>query len=296
MPISASPFHSLASAAALAASLYLGRSIAGRAKFGGGERHASEESAGIILFIGHAFLIGHTVFTRIDQILSGTNDAHYRKDSDGNRQIASVAVAQRTVQIALYAVRNISATAAASAAGLLRIVNLAVQNQGIHHLYDADGHVLRGTAGLGERAIVRRIGIALEDAYVALSAVENDSLLHHGNSVKLLASSAAQASLKADFDIELDGNGVKAAIEFYGIDSDIGPGDAGVSCADIGGMLQQLVSVVGQNHLNVLKTVPITAGIQNAIGINANRFAHGIMIGSITAQSVIRHVYKSSSN
>ena len=172
----------------------------------------------------------------------------------------------------------------------MRLLYLAVEYYGIYHLYYRDGNVLRRAARLGNCAIIGSVGIALEHAYVALSAEENYALFKNCNSLKFLTSSAAKTRLKGDLDVELDANGIKAAVELDRIDGNIGPGNAGILCPDVRGMLNDIVSEVGKQNLHVLEAVAVAAGIEDAICLDANRFALGnVLIRNTARKSVFLH-------
>lgn len=223
----------------------------------------------------------------MDEILGGTHDAHHREDSEGNGEISSVGIAEATVETGRYAVGNIVAAATATAA-LLGLVYLTVEDDGIHHLYNGNGHVLGGAAGIGNGAVIGRVGIALENADVALASVQDHLLLHDGDALKFLTASAAQTSLEHDLDIEFDGNRIKASVESYRIDPDICPGNTRAFGSDIGGMLQNIVSEVGKQNFYVLKAVSVSAGIENSIGLNADHFrSRRIAIRGTARKSVI---------
>ena len=66
-------------------------------------------------------------------------------------------------------------------------------------------------------------------------------------------------------------NGVEASIELNGIQPDIGPGNAGVLDPHLRGAVNDLPTQIREEYPHVLKAVPITAGIQNAVGLYANR-------------------------
>ena len=74
-------------------------------------------------------------------------------------------------------------------------------------------HVSFTARGGGRRAKAVAIGIALENIYVALTAVKDHTLFQHGNALQLLRMSASNASLKAKLYVKTDGNRIKTAIE-----------------------------------------------------------------------------------
>ena len=139
----------------------------------------------------------------------------------------------------------------------------------VHH---RDRHVTALAAGAGLGAEIGDVGIALEDVDVALTAVENDVLFQHGNTVKVLASAAAHASLKIQLDVKTNVDRIETAVELYGVDMDGRPANRGALDTDATGALQDLVAEVSQKHPYVFKAVTVAAGIQNTIGLNADHF------------------------
>ena len=114
---------------------------------------------------------------------------------------------------------------------------------------------------------------ALENVDVALAAVQNHALFQHSHTVKFLASATSHASLKLDLDVKANVDGVEAAVELHGIDMDRRPADRGALDADATGALQNLVAEIGQKYPHVLKAVTVAAGIQNAVGLDADHFS-----------------------
>ena len=189
-----------------------------------------------------------------------------------------------------YTPSQIKTATAAMTAGILCLMHLAVQNNGIDHLHDCLGNILPCTAGLGKRTVIRRIRRALKDADITLAAVHDHLFLLDRNALKFLASTAAQAGLEGDLDIKLNGHGIKAAVKANRIDADIRPGNARVFRAYVGGVLQNIVSEIGQKHLDILKAVTIPTGIQDSIGLDANHFRScGASVGGTACKSVICH-------
>ena len=278
------------SAITLAAEVKLWRNIAGRAEFCSRERHILEDGAGVIFLGRYAFLIGNAVFGCVDEILCGANDANDREDAKRDGEISSRAVNESSVDLCGDRLGNVCTATAATAAAVVSLAHLGRENDGVYYLYDRRGHVLRRAYRLGDSAVVREIRTALEHAYVALSAEENYALFKNCNSLEFLTSSTAKTRLKGDLDVELDADGIKAAVELDRIDGNIGPGDAGILRPDVRGMLNNIVSEVGKQNLHVLEAVAVAAGIEDAICLDANRFALGnVLIRNTARKSVFLH-------
>ena len=278
------------SAITFAAEVKLWRNIAGRAEFCGRERHILKYRAGVILLGRYAFLVGNTVLGGTDEILRGANYANDREDAERDGEISSRSVNESAVDLCGDRLGDVVAAATTATAAVVSLAHLGRENDGVYYLNDRRGHVLRRAYRLGDSAVVREIRTALEHAYVALSAEENYALFKNCNSLEFLASSAAKTRLKGDLDVELDADGIKAAVEFHGIDGNIGPGNAGILCPDVRGMLNDIVSEVGKQNLHVLEAVAIAAGIEDAICLDANRFALGnVLIRNTARKSVFLH-------
>ena len=207
-----------------------------------------------------------------------------------NQEILKIAMAQSAVDLCGDRLGNVVAAATTATAAVISLAHLGRENDGIYYLYDRRGHVLRRAYRLGDSAVVREIGTALEHAYVALSSEENYALFKNCNSLKFLTSSATKTRLKGDLDVELDADGIKSAVELDRIDGNIGPGNAGILCPDVRGMLNDIVSEVGKQNLHVLEAVAVAAGIEDAICLDANRFALGnVLIRNTARKSVFLH-------
>ena len=235
------------------------------------ECHRLKYGARIILLRGNADLVGNTVFGRGNQILCRTYDSYHRENTQGHRQISSVAICQLTVDSRAYRFRYFitGATAAASTL-LLLFLYLGVENYGIYNVNYRRGGILAYAAGLGNLTIIRRISAALKGADGAFTTKKNNLLFKHGNSLKLLTSSAAKAGFKGYLDKESYGYRVKALIKSYGINSDIGGADAGALCAHRRRMLYNLATEIGENNLYVLEAVSVATGIKDSVGLDTN--------------------------
>ena len=126
----------MTTALSTAAVLLAGSLPSGRAKFGTGKRHGTEERTGIILLAADTFLIRHTVFGGLYQILSRSYDTNHRENTERNGQITPIGIVKRSVDLMNHTPGNIITATATTAARILVLVYLAVQNNGIHHLYN----------------------------------------------------------------------------------------------------------------------------------------------------------------
>ena len=102
-------------------------------------------------------------------------------------------------------------------------MNLCIKDYRFNHLNYCDGNVGRRAARLGNGAVIRGVGAALENAYVALTSVKNDLLFKYRYTLKFLRASSAETSLKYKLDIKFDSYGIKSSVEFYRLYTDVCP-------------------------------------------------------------------------
>ena len=142
----------------------------------------------------------------------------------------------------------------------------------VDHIYNRDGDVSALTAGAGFGTKIRHIGIAFEDVDITLAAVENDLLFQYSNAVKLLASAAANTRFKIKLDIKADIDRIEPAVKLHGVNMDGRPANRGSLYSNIPGTFQNFIAEIGQEHPDILEAVTIAAAVQNAVGLDANRF------------------------
>ena len=234
-----------------------------------------EEMARTAFLCRYTFLVGDGIFHGTDQILTGTCDANDGEDADGYGEIASVLarVAKCSFNCAANMSGNITATTATAALGGC-FKDLGTKYDGIHNLHNGNRRVGGVTAKLRCTAKIV-VGRALENADIALSAEEDNLFLQYRDAFKFLNSAGTDASLKGEFDVKFDVDGVKAAVEGNGRDVDLCPGDAGTFDADVGCVRNDIVAEIGQKHTDVLKAIPIATGVENAVCFDADRVSGG---------------------
>ena len=108
----------------------------GRIEFAYGKCHIIEDSAGVILVGGYAFLIGYCVLGCIDKVLCGTNDSDDREDTYGYNKLTlvSVAAAKMSVNSTCYHIGNLVATTTAARITFVFLNNPCRENYGINYL------------------------------------------------------------------------------------------------------------------------------------------------------------------
>ena len=190
---------------------------------------------------------------------------------------------------------NVTGTAAATnGLGTNGLQYTSAQNDGIYGLHHSGGNatLLVARLGLGAEGGAVRAGAEYADG--AVPAKENHLLFQHGNAVEFPGLPGAEASLENELDVEADVYGVEAAVELDGVDADVGPGNAGVLDPYLGGVLDDLLTEIGQKHPHVLVAVPIPAGIQNTVGFHADKTGVAALAAPVSGrgamgQTVIGH-------
>ncbi len=281
-------------------------------ELGDGEGHGAEQLAGIPGGCGNAFLVGNDELGGVDEILSGTDQAHQREKADGHHQGAAVAVmivvvvtagamflAQRRRKAGADRRGDIAGAATTTArhvAGRLQYTD--AQNDGLHHLNNGSGDGTLLVAGLRLSTEIRAVTTAAEDGHIALSPPQHNLLFNNGDTIKLLTASGTDAPLENQPDVVADGHSVKTAVELNGVDADIGPGDASVLDAHLSGVVDDLLTEIGKKDLYVFIAIPVTAGIQDAIGLNTERITRTVLSAGVSGEgraagkSVFTHMNK----
>lgn len=275
-------------AIALSAVITLCREITGRAKFSRRKRHSAENGTRIVVLGRDAFLIGNAIFGCVDKILCGANYSYYRENAERHGKEAAFLVGKITVNVRGNVNGDIVAAATAATAAITRLLYLAVKNNGVDYLYYCCRNVFACAAKLGGGTEIRAVTYALEYTYVALASVKYYSLFKHSHSLKFLTLSSAQARLKGYFNVELYTDRIKASVKSYGVYAYIGPRYTSAFCTNIRGMFDYFVAEIGQNDLYVLKTISVTAGVQNSVCFYANSLVfRDILIRNTARKSVI---------
>jgi hypothetical protein len=225
-----------------------------------GECHRIEYPARVILVGSYAFLVGNAILGSVDKILTGTNDANDRKDTEAHKKISvAVLVAKTAVKAYCYALGNV-ATATANTAGRTYrlLINARRKNDRIYHLDHRLGKILDSARGLGGIAEVVGSARASEHAHVALTAVKDHLLFNDRYPLKFLCSARADAGLKQELDVKSYGHGIKSAIKTNGVDVNVGPGYIRLLCAHVARSLNNIVTDIGKIDPNVLEAIAVT--------------------------------------
>lgn len=260
------------------------------AEFTHGKRHGAKYVTGLILLNRHTFLFGDAALGCLDEILSGTNNANDREDAERHGQKSSAVMiveAKRRIEGSDDRLgKVVFLTAAATVAVLGIFHDLGSKQNGINDLYDRRRIIFLTAVGLGTSAKAIAY-VALEHTDVALATIEDDVLFQHGNALKLLRSSTANACLDANLYIKTNGNRKETTVELNGIDPNKGRNDLRTFCTDRRGVLQYFISEIGQIDTNVFKAIAVTTGIQHSVGVDAYRVSAAT--GRRTGKSVFCH-------
>lgn len=278
--------------AALAAVGY-GEGQRRRGEFRNGEFHGAEEIAGIVGAAGYALLVGNDEISGGNEILGGTNKTDKGENTQRDHQDATLVVlasvtalattvvpvvmpAERAGETARNGVRHVAgAAAAANRLVAERLQHPHTQHDGLHHLDHGGGDTPLLVAGLRLGAEGGAVRTGTEHTHRGIAAEEHDLLFQNSDPVEFgglgaAAVTAADASLENELDVEADVNGVEATIELDGIQTDIGPGDAGILDPNLGGAVNDLPTQIGEKNADVLKAIAIAAGIQDTVGFHAH--------------------------
>jgi hypothetical protein len=184
---------------------------------------------------------------------------------------------------------NIGSAAATITAAASGFYHLGRKKHGVYDLDDAHGNVA-GTVVEISKIAGTDVGTAAIDRDVTNASVENDAFFRYRNALKLLIAANADASLKRYLDIKANGDLIKAAVELYGLNANVGPKDRSGFRPHRIRTSDDLLTEVAKINAYVLVAIPITAGIQYAKGIDTD----GFPICGISARngrtSIIRHL------
>ena len=150
----------------------------------------------------------------------------------------TVAKTKRCIQTRQNRLGNITLTATTAAGAFVDVFyNACSEKNGRNHLYNRRGLVFFIALMRSAAADVISHAMTLEHAYIALATIKNNTLFKHCNSLNLLRTSCANASLEHKFYIKTNIHRVKTAVKTNGIDIDTRPNDFRTFCSDRAGML-----------------------------------------------------------
>ena len=269
-------------------------------EFGDGEGHGAEKVAGIVGRGRNTFLVGNDELGGVHQVLRGTHQPYQGENAQRNHQSAtgavSLAISVTGIRIqgggqAAYNGRGNIAGAAAATNGLRAngLQNANPENNRIYGFHNCGGDTALLVAGLGFGTEGGAIGTGTEDAHRAVASEQHNLLFQHGNAVEFPGLPGAEASFKNELDVEANVDGVEATIELDGINANVSPGDAGVLDTDLSRVLNDFLAEIGQEYAHVFKTVAVATGIQNAVGLYADKPGFPTLSASVPKGGTMGH-------
>ena len=142
-----------------------------RTEFTYRESHLAEQTARITFLIDGAFLIGHTVIGRIDQILRGALDTNDRENTERNKQHIGIVVAIQSPRDRRCDPRRNFIAGAGAAAMTPRLRNAHGQKNRVDDLNDRRGNISGVIIGVSDIARPNRRITAI-NAYITDTAVQ----------------------------------------------------------------------------------------------------------------------------
>ena len=241
-------------------------------KFVHGELHFAEDRAGIIVFAGLAILFRQAEMAGRKHKLNLAFHSYYRENADGNINVVNAdAINEGAVEARTNGIGNSIDAHAAVAEFSATLYKLAVEANGRCNLNDNGGQ--GGLAVATEIVLIEAeavvFGIGSEHRDVLFAAVKNDLLIEGAKPLNLLHSAAANTSLESYTEIITDSYLIKALVEGYGLDIDVGVDNLNALTSYRACLIDNLLRHVAKMHLYVLETILIARGIENFIYADA---------------------------
>ena len=167
------------------------------------------------------------------------------------------------------------------------------QHHRLKHLHHGFGYDLIAAHRLRDGTVIACVVATAENGNVAFSAVKHHAFFQHRHALELLQLPDRVAGLKCAGDIEFRIHRVEAAVKLNRLYPDIGAGNFRTLDADIVGLRNQLFPDSGQEYAGILKTVSVTAGVQNSSGLDPISFPCRKR-SALPGKSVISHKIGSS--
>lgn len=257
-----------------------------RVKFAQRELHFAKDRAGVVAVAGLGILFGQT------EVASGKHKLYLAFHSDNRKYTDSdvyVVRADTVYEIAVEARADavgdgIDAHTAMSE-GPAAFYELAVETDRRCNLDHNGGK--RGLAVATQIALVKAkavvFGIGRKYRNVLFAAVKNNFFIKCAQAFYFLYSAAAKTSFERYAEIIADRYLIKALVEGYGLDVDVGIDDFDGFASYRACLVNNLLSAVTQMNAHILQTVLITCGIENLINADAAK-----LLFSVSAKSAER--------
>ena len=137
-----------------------------------------------------AFLIGHSVFSTLNNILCRSYESDNREYTNRHRKIPFTVIAKITVDVPCYRFRNVSAAAAANEMAMMSLFKYPyTKNDRIDSLNYGSWEISLRAANLSRHLAKATCGIALKYIEITLTAEKYNVLVDYSYSIKFLNSS-----------------------------------------------------------------------------------------------------------
>ncbi len=236
-----------------------------RVKFTQRELHFAEDRAGIVIVAGLGVLFGQAEVARGKHELNFTFHSDDRKytDSDIN-VIRADTVYEITVEARAYTVGNGVYAHTAMSEGLAAFNELAVKTDGRcnlnHHGRKSGLAVTTQIAFVEAEAVV--FGVGSEHRNVLFAAEKDNFFIECAQTFNLLHSAAAKTSFKRYAEIIAYRYLVKALIEGYGLDVDVGIDDFDAFASYRTCFIDNFLTAVTQVNAHILQTILVARRIK----------------------------------
>lgn len=278
-----------AAASASARISRIASAVVGREEIVHREIHLLEQCARIArIRADRAFLVGNAEFGRREHQRNGAFDAYHREKTERYikafyAEIIGHAAAHLTADV----FGNLVARAAAATEFILLFHKLYGEADGGRDLYDDLRHVGLVIGCVGKPAaevVVIRLGG--ENADIAFAAEQNAFLVVNGKTAEFLALAAGNAGFEQDLEIETDVNRIIAFVKGNRVDGDMCPQDLHAFAADIGGVIDNVLTAFGQKYFQILKTILVAHRIVDLVDVDAGAAVERrALIRGVSAQS-----------
>jgi hypothetical protein len=217
-----------------------------RAKLVVGKCHTIEYGARIFLTGRNAFLVGHTIFRRVDKKLSRSDKSYDRKQPKRYRQetVAVVdVICEGRFKLTNDVFGKIAATAAAICGERKLIKNFDVKNDWVCRLNNSCRRtVSRISYFVTARAMV--VGLGTENVYVLFTSEEHDLFVYRCYAFKFKRLIISNTRFKRDLNIISDIYRVKTTVESNGVYTDVSPRDASFFSSDVSCSCDDILPII----------------------------------------------------
>lgn len=236
------------------------------------ELHLTKNRAGVIVVAGLAVLFGQAEVAGRQHKLNAALHTDNREHANGNvNVICAYAVNKVAIEARADKLGNSVDAHTAVAKGTATLDKLAVQADRRRNL-DHNGGKSR-LAVATEIVLVEAeavlFGVGRKHGYILFASEEYNLLIECAKSLYLLNSAAAHTCLESYTEIITDGYLIKAFVEGYGLDVDIGVYYLNAFASYGACLIDDFLTHIAKVHAEVLETVLITCRIENFIHADA---------------------------